>query len=110
VLGPLVETLAQRVIRDHNLQVHFFRDFEDSGNRRSSVFEVDFVAERLDGSVLPIEVKFRKRIDGADLHGVKHFQTRFNTRRSIIVTRESSSWDSATGTLQIPLQNFLLAF
>jgi uncharacterized protein (DUF924 family) len=60
VLGPLVETLAQGVIRDHNLQVHFYREFEDPKDRRSRQHEVDFVAERLDGSVLPLEIKFRK--------------------------------------------------
>jgi predicted AAA+ superfamily ATPase len=35
VVGPLVETLAQAVIRDSNLQTHYFRDYEDSKNRRS---------------------------------------------------------------------------
>jgi predicted AAA+ superfamily ATPase len=57
VLGPLVETLVQGCIRDHNLQVHFFRDFEKPGDRRSRVHEVDFVAERIDGAVLPLEVR-----------------------------------------------------
>ncbi len=63
MLGPLVETIAQGVIRDHNLQVHFFRDFESPGDRHSDIVEVDFVAERVDGAIAPIEVKFRKRVD-----------------------------------------------
>src|SRR5262249_2333414 len=33
-VGPLVETLAQSVIRGHGLQVHFFRDFENPKNRK----------------------------------------------------------------------------
>lgn len=53
MLGPLVETLVQGVIRDHNLQAHFYREFEDPKDRRSRQHEVGFVAERLDGSVLP---------------------------------------------------------
>lgn len=70
-LGPLVETLVQSSIRDYNLQVHFYRDFEQPNDRNSPVREVDFVAERTDGATLPIEVKFRKRIDEEDLLGLR---------------------------------------
>jgi len=110
VLGPLVETMAQRSIRDYNLQVHFFRDFENPRNRRSAIREVDFVAERTDGSVLPVEIKFRKRVDPGDTAGVKAFQARYRPPLAIIVTRELSKWDTAGRILYIPLQNFLLAF
>lgn len=112
VLGPLVETLVQSVIRDHNLQVHFFRDYEDPKNRRSPVREVDFIAERVDGTVVPIEVKFRKRIDEEDLVGIRLFMERFRDRSplGIVVTRELSEWDHKRRILFIPLQFFLLAF
>jgi uncharacterized protein len=110
VLGPLVETLVQGVIRDHNLQVHFFRDYEDPGNRRSPVREVDFVAEKLDGSVVPIEVKFRKRIQEEDLAGLKLFTSRHKCPLSVVVTRDMSKWDKDRRILFIPLQSFLLAF
>ena len=110
VLGPLVETLVQGVIRDHNLQVHFFRDYEDPSNRRSPIREVDFVAERLDGTVVPIEVKFRKRIQAEDLAGVRLFQSRFECPLALIVTRDYSGWDKSTRTLFVPLQSFLLLF
>src|SRR5207244_576523 len=58
-IGPLIETLAQSVIRGPNLQVHFFRDYENPSDRRTKMREVDFVAEHTSGEVLPIEVKFR---------------------------------------------------
>ncbi len=109
-LGPLVETLVQACIRDGNLQVHFFRDYEEPGNRRSPMWEVDFVAERLDGTTLPIEVKFRKRIDAGDLTGLRVFRSRFKPPFSIVVTRDTSRWDGTNKVLYIPLQNFLLAF
>jgi predicted AAA+ superfamily ATPase len=109
-LGPLVETLVQGVIRDHNLHVHFFRDFEVAGNRRSPVREVDFVAERIDGQVLPIEVKFRKRIDAEDSVGIRVFRSRYDSPMGVVVTRELSRWDAAEGVLYIPLMHFLLAF
>jgi predicted AAA+ superfamily ATPase len=107
-LGPLVETLVQGAIRDHHLQVHYYREHLRPEDRRSPMMEVDFVAERIDGRVLPVEVKFRKRIDAADSAGVRHFMTRFSSDFGILVTRDTSHWDGAI--LQIPLADFLLAF
>lgn len=110
VLGPLVETLAQAVIRDNNLQVHFYKDYEDPKDRRSRVHEVDLVAERLDGTVLPIEIKFRKKIDAEDTASVRLFAKRFDSPMGIVVTRDLSRWDDGNRVLCIPLRNFLLAF
>jgi predicted AAA+ superfamily ATPase len=110
VLGPLVETLVQSVIRDHNLQVHFWREYTERGNRRSGFVEVDFVAERADGVCLPIEVKFRKRIDPDDLKGVRHFLERFDAPCGIVVTRDFFEWDESSRVLCVPLLEFLLAF
>jgi predicted AAA+ superfamily ATPase len=109
VLGPLVETLVQGSIRDYNLQVHFFRDYEKPHDRSSAIREVDFVAERLDGSTLPIEVKFRKRIDGPDLHGLRLFMSRFGVNHGVVITRDLRRWE-LDQVLHIPLESFLLAF
>ena len=70
--------------------------------------EVDFVPERIDGSVLPVEVKFRKKIDPADMAGLRHFMATFQRPFGILVTRGTSGWDGKI--LQMPLQDFLLAF
>jgi predicted AAA+ superfamily ATPase len=110
VLGPLVETLVQSVIRGVNLQVHFFRDHEKPSDRRTPVREVDFVAERPDGSVLPIEVKFRRRIDASHQRGLATFSERFGSRYGLLVTRDDFSWSPIEGLLRAPLQSFLLAF
>lgn len=110
VLGPFVETLVQSVIRDLNLQVHFWRDYERPGDRRSPPVEVDFVAERIDGTALPIEVKFRKKIDPEDTKGVRTFINRFRAPHGIIVTRDLFKWEESDRILFIPLMEFLLAF
>ncbi|MCI0371084.1 MAG: ATP-binding protein [candidate division NC10 bacterium] len=110
VLGPLVETLVQSVIRDVNLQVHFWRDYEKPGDRKSPPVEVDFVAERIDGTPLPIEVKFRKRIDPEDTKGVQAFLSRYRAPHGIIVTRDLFAWNQSKRILCIPLLEFLLAF
>jgi len=110
VVGPLVETLVQSCIRDYNLQVHFFRDYENPRDRRTPIREVDFVAEKLDGEVLPIEVKFRHRIDAADVVGIQHFRRRFHCRLGVMVTRKMFDWRPLEGVLYLPLESFLLAF
>lgn len=109
-MGPLVETLVQGSIRGSNLQVHFFRDHEKPGDRRSPIREVDFVAERIDGTVLALEVKFRKRIDRPDLAGIELFGQRYGGADPVVVTRDTTRWDSAGRGLQIGLLDFLLAF
>jgi len=114
LLGPLVETLAQHVMRDHNMQVHYFREHAIPNNFRSPVHEVDFVAERLDGQVLPIEVKFRKRIREDDLKGLLLFGERHKKAlegtAGVVVTRELAKWDDERRILFVPLGTFLLSF
>lgn len=110
ILGPLVETMAQTVIRDYNLQVHFFREYEEPNDRHSPIREVDFVAENSEGKVIGVEVKFRKQIEDSDLAGLHHFRSRFKPPISLVVTRGTSRWDEANRILFIPLQNFLLCF
>ncbi len=108
VVGPLVETLVQAVIRDADLAVHFYRERKDPEDRRSPFQEVDFVAERTDGAVLPVEAKFRRRIDGADLAGVRQFMERFRCPRAVVVTRDAFQ-RTDDGILLVPLRDFLLA-
>jgi predicted AAA+ superfamily ATPase len=110
ILGPLVETMVQAPIRDVGLLVHFFRDYESPGDRRSPVREVDFVAERVDGATLPIEVKFRRRIDSDDFAGLDAFRQRFGCKRGLMVTRETTGWDADRRVLLMPLEAFLAAF
>jgi hypothetical protein len=111
VVGPLVETLVQGVLSGVGLQVHFFRDFESPTNRKSPLREADFVVEALDGSVLPVEVKFRSRIDAEDTRGLRHFLGRFHQAPyGILVTRDLSRWDERERVLCVPLLDFLLAF
>lgn len=110
VVGPLVETLAQSVLRGTGLQVHFYRDYEEPGNRRSPMIEVDFVAENIDGVVIPIEVKFRRRLDSEDLGGVRHFMDRFGSPFGLVVTRDDFRCEDRERIICVPLLDFLLCF
>ena len=110
VVGPLVETLVQTVLRATGVQVHFFRDYERPGDRRSPMEEVDFVLEALDGRTIPIEVKFRRRVDSRDCAAVRRFRQRFPGPFGLIITRETFEWRASDELLLVPLQDFLLAF
>jgi hypothetical protein len=110
VVGPLVETLVQSVLRGVGLQVHFYRDYETPGNRRSPSEEVDFVPELLDGTVIPVEVKFRRQIRESDVAAVRRFVTRFRSPFGIVVTRDFFRVERDDPLLCVPLVEFLLAF
>ncbi|MBI5478711.1 MAG: ATP-binding protein [Deltaproteobacteria bacterium] len=110
VVGPLVETLVQAVLRGAGLEVHFFRDYREPGNRRSPIEEIDFVVEALDGQVIPVEVKFRARIDRGDVDAVYRFMDQHECPMGLVVTREAFRWDGEARILFVPLLEFLLAF
>jgi predicted AAA+ superfamily ATPase len=110
VVGPLVETLVQTVIRGTGVQAHFYRSLRDPSDARSGFEEVDFVVEGLDGTLLPIEVKFRRRIGSEDLSAVSRFVEAYKAPLGIVVTRESFDWLPARKLILVPLLDFLLAF
>lgn len=109
VVGPLVETLVQSVLRGTGLQVHFYRDYVIPGNRRSSFEEVDFVVEALDGAVIPVEVKFRRNVRGEDETALRRFVERHDAPYGILVTRDLFRCDAGDRILRVPVLEFLTA-
>ncbi len=110
VVGPLVETLVQTVLRGPNLEVHFAKDYEQPGDRRSAFEEIDFVVESLDGRVIPVEVKFRARIDPEDRGPILRLMRRHDAPLGILVTRDEFAWEPDRRLLLVPVLDFLLAF
>ena len=106
----MIETLAQSVMRGSNLQVHFYRDYEKPGDRRTKVAEVDYVAEHIRGDVLPLEIKFRRTIGYDDFRNLSLFLKRFDARYGIMVTRDTYAWHPNLKIMCVPLLEFLLAF
>jgi predicted AAA+ superfamily ATPase len=109
-VGPLVETLVQSVLRGSGLQVHFYRQLRDPKRPKLGFEEVDFVVEALDGSLIPIEVKFRRRIDSEDRATLLRFMEKYKPPMGIMVTREAFEIDKKNRILLVPLMDFLLAF
>jgi hypothetical protein len=110
VVSPLIETLVQSVLRGSGIEAHFFRDYQDPKNPKSPVREVDFVLEDRVGRVVPIEVKFRKKLDSKDFLGLSTFMKRFGVKSGVLVTLDSWEWSPESGILCVPLLDFLLAF
>lgn len=110
VVGPLVETLVQGVLRGVGVQVHFYRHKDPAASRGAGFDEVDFVVEGVDGSLLPVEVKFRRRVEEADLRSFHRFLDTHRPRLGIVVTRDLFRWDGERRVLLVPLMDFLLAF
>jgi predicted AAA+ superfamily ATPase len=109
-VSPLVETLAQSVLRGTGIEIHFFRDYENPKDRRSQLREVDYVIETASGTVIPVEVKFRGKLDSKDFSGLEHFLKRFKPPLGVLVTRDHWEWNALTKVLCVPLLDFLLAF
>lgn len=109
-IGPLVETLVQTVLRGTGIQTHFYRQLKNPKRRREGFAEVDFIIEALDGGVIPIEVKFRRRIDPEDWAPLANFMNEHGSSLGIMVTRETFKIDQDRNILFVPLMDFLLAF
>jgi len=110
IVGPLIETLAQTVLRGLSLQVHFYREYETPNNRKSPIEEVDFVVESLGGGVIPVEVKFRRHIKGDDRKTIRKFMGRFKAPLGLMVTRDFFESVPLDPLISVPLLDFLLAF
>jgi hypothetical protein len=67
-------------------------------------FEVDVVLK--DGSPLPVEVKYKAKIDERDLKGILAFCKRYKSKRGIVVTKSASG--RRRGIRLVPLLYFLL--
>jgi hypothetical protein len=63
----------------------------------------------MDGTVLPVEVKFRRKIDDADLQGLRAFIDRYSCPWGLMVTRDTHGTRGRDLQL-VPLRDFLLAY
>lgn len=109
-IGPLVETLVQTVLRGPRFEAHFYKDLREKGRPRSGYEEVDFVLEEINGTIVPIEVKFQRKIRAEDAAPVLRFRERFRAPMGILVTRQTRLAMPRQGLFHIPLLDFLLAF
>lgn len=110
IVGPLVETVVQSVLRGPGLQVHFFRQPKDERRPRDGYDEVDFVVEATDGTTIPVEVKFRRRVDLGDVEPLSRYMGKFKSPIGIVVTRDTFAEYPLQRVVFVPLLDFLLSF
>lgn len=72
---------------------------------RAQNTEVDVIVKHRD-KLVPIEVKYRNRIDGHDFEGLNRFSGEFNTKYSMMVTK--NTFELRGNTLLIPMWLFLV--
>lgn len=73
--------------------------------------EVDFVVHVGPRTYVPIEVKYRERIDPSQLHSVRNFAAKYSKGNiPIVVTKRWERFGNHEGIFYIPLPLFLLLF
>lgn len=105
ILGLYAENLVFLALKKWRgtIQMDYYR--EKSG-------EVDFIVHVGPRTYLPVEVKYRERIDPSDLGPVQRFARRYakQTKRPIIVSKRWDQFGVRDNAFFIPLPLFLLLF
>jgi predicted AAA+ superfamily ATPase len=82
------------------LQIDYFREKD---------YEVDFVVHTINGKFLPIEVKYRNKIEKKFLSGIDYFMQKHDTTGfGIVVTKHWSDCGIIYGNVAIPLPLYLV--
>ncbi|MFH1774950.1 MAG: hypothetical protein ABH874_08345 [Methanobacteriota archaeon] len=84
----------------HNFNLYYWKDKQ----------EVDIIMDTRRG-LIPIEVKYKSRIDRMDLKGLLKFMEKFKVKKGIVVTKEMFETQRIDGKeiLFVPAWLFLLS-
>jgi uncharacterized protein len=84
-MGKIVET----VVADHTRRLRFNLEAIPFPSLFywSERYEVDFVIDPL-GRTIPIEVKYREKVEESDLKGLKSFNEKFKPSISLVITKD----------------------
>lgn len=101
VEGAVASHLINRFSTEFSKYVYYWR----------SVYELDFVVD-YENKVLPIEVKYRNKVDARDLKGLLGFMEKFGIRRGIVVSKDIMKREEIDGKEidYIPAWVFLCMF
>jgi len=102
-LGYYAENLVFLTLKKWTgvLQIDYYRERND---------EVDFIVHTAPNRFLPVEVKYRNKIDKGDYKGINKFMAKYkNTKFSLLVTKHSTK-STSNNITTIPLSLFLLLF
>ena len=103
IAGRLAESVAGQLFKSHNnLSVAYFPE-------RGSEPEVDFVLT-VGEQRIPVEIKYRRRIDHADTRGLRAFLEKsvYNAPFGVLVTQLDEPSTDDPRIVSIPLSSLLL--
>ncbi|GAB4484630.1 MAG: hypothetical protein OHK006_09360 [Thermodesulfovibrionales bacterium] len=72
--------------------------------------EVDFIVHTGTGAFLPIEVKYKEKVDNAELRTIRNVCAKLKCTRGIVVTKRWEDFGGKDNLLYMPLPHFLLLF
>ncbi len=101
-LGLYAENLVYLALRRQRdiLQVDYYREKD---------VEVDFILHTPPGEYIPLEVKYRNRIEKKYLKGLEHFASKHkNVGRPVVITKNEEDAGEMFNALAIPLPYFLI--
>lgn len=103
ILGLYAENLVFNALMkwEGTVNISYFREKEA---------EVDFIAHLGAGKYLPLEVKYKEKIDGAELKTIKNFCERLKCSAGIVVTKSWDDFGARERLFYMPLPHFLLLF
>jgi predicted AAA+ superfamily ATPase len=103
IVGLYAENLVCNALRKWRgtLALDYFRE---------SGAEVDFIVHTRPSRFLPVEVKYRDRIEAEDLRGLDSFSRRFPVSKPIVVSKNPADFGLRSNYFFLPLIHFLLLF
>ena len=102
MLGLYAENLVYLTLRRNKsvLQVDYYRERD---------YEVDFILHTTSGFNIPVEVKYRNKIEKKFLNGIDHFREKNNkTENGVVITKKWSDNGDLFGYKAIPLPLYLI--
>ncbi len=103
ILGLYAENLVFNALMkwEGTVTISYFREKES---------EVDFIAHLGAGKYLPLEVKYKERIDEGELRTIRKFCERLKCSAGIVVTKSWDDFGARERLFYMPLPHFLLLF
>jgi uncharacterized protein len=103
VLGLYAENLVFNALKkwEGTVNINYFKQKK---------YEIDFIVHAGAGKYIPIEVKYRDRVDKADFRTIRNFCTTYKCGQGIIVTKNWDDFGNKERLFHVPLPHFLLLF
>lgn len=111
--GNLLSDAALMGLYAENLVFNAFKKWEGTVNisyYREKEYEIDFITHLGAKRYLPVEVKYRDRIDLHELRTISNFCERLKCPAGLVVTKMWEDFGPRERLFHIPLPHFLLLF